>query len=338
MNSSPIEFRCQNCGRRLRIGRGKLGKLVACPRCKQKTEVVLSEDGSDGDELSGKQRPAQQRPAQQRPAQQRPAQQRPAQPTAPPTSDVVPIQLVHDLEAPSSRAATPTAATARAAATDGAATDGAATDGAATDGAATDGAATDGAATDDEPAFSLTKSSILALGILVVALPVVGFGLGWLAGRAVPVVQATRTRQPAFFAGEVVDASGAPDSNAVVLLFSERNSPQSSDRLIVETLRPNATPLKPSDTVVRQLRSFDADTTRTDSLGRFTVRAPDVGRYYLLVLSSKQNSQPSVIPRSDIAQLGRYVDRPADLIRNQRYRWEPIEIDTDRYEYVVQLP
>lgn len=292
MTSTPIEFRCQHCGRRLRIGRGKLGKRVACPRCKQKTDVVLDEEVSAAEELPNSVHPA-----------------------APPQSsgEEVPIQLVHDRSVSPSNAATNAAA-----------------------GTDTNGA--NAASSSDEPTFSLTKPTVLALAVLVVALPVGGFGLGWLAGRAAPVVQASRSRQPAFFSGEVVDASGAPERNAVVLLFSERTAPQSSDRLVVETLRPSATPLKPTDQVVRDMRTFDADTTRTDEQGRFTVRAPDTGSYYLLVVSTKQNSRVSVIPRSDIAQIGRYVDRPADLIRNQRYHWRPIEIKSDQFEHVVKMP
>jgi len=274
-----------------------LGKQVACPRCKQKTDVVLEEEVSDAEDLPNS-----------------------AHPVTPPQSSgiEVPIQLVHD------RSVSPSA------------TPGNDTLGNDTHDRATDGAST--VTSSDEPTFSLAKPTVLALAALVVALPIGGFGLGWLAGRAAPVVQASRARQPAFFSGEVVDARGNPEPNAVVLLFSERTAPQSSDRLVVETLRPNATPLKPTDQVVRDMRTFDADTARTDGLGRFTVRAPDVGSYYLLVLSTKQNSQVSVIPRSDIAQIGRYVDRPADLIRNQRYHWRPIEIKSDHFEYVVKMP
>lgn len=187
-----------------------------------------------------------------------------------------------------------------------------------------------------QPTYSLNRTAITILASLVVALPVAGFGLGWLAGRAAPAVQSTRVRQPALLAGEVLQADGDGDSSAVILLFPVDSAPSSGDRLVVEPLQPSAEPIKPGSALHRRLRSMDADTTRTDGRGSFTVRAPDVGEYYLLVLSARQNSQATVIPREHIAQLGRYVDRPADLIRNHLYRWQQVDIAGDRFDIAVQ--
>jgi hypothetical protein len=135
----------------------------------------------------------------------------------------------------------------------------------------------------------------------------------------------------------VTIGNNEPDPNAVVLLFSVASTPPSREKIAVEMLQPSAPALEPTDSAVKQLHSWDGDVTRTDSRGHFTVRVPDKGSYYLLVVSTTQHNEPAAIDRSDIAQLGRYVTRPADLIRNHRYLWQTLDIQGDVYDHIAHM-
>ena len=44
----PVEFRCTNCRRRLRVPRRWAGKAIECPRCKAKIVVPRQEGSSQG--------------------------------------------------------------------------------------------------------------------------------------------------------------------------------------------------------------------------------------------------------------------------------------------------
>jgi phage FluMu protein Com len=292
-----IEFRCQNCGRRLRVRREKLGKQVACPRCKQRTEVTIPAESAgnstdSSDDATNVASAESANPDRQTVSTPGEASDLPDKPNS--AADVS-IQLVYDRSEP-----------------------------------------TDSQASPSSTAISLTRTGVLTLTILIAGLPMCGFALGWLAGRAVPAVQAVRPRQPCFLSGQVT-VRDEPDPNAVVLLFSATSSPPSREKLAVEILQPSAAVLKPTHNAVKQLHSWDGDLTRTDSDGRFTVRVPDKGAYYLLVLSTTLHKESAAIDRSDIAQLGRYVTRPANLIRNHRYLWQTLDVKGDVYDHDVDV-
>jgi DNA-directed RNA polymerase subunit RPC12/RpoP len=333
MGTSPIEFRCHHCGRRLRTSRHKIGKQVVCPRCRQKTLVELPNKEPAAhfvDSAAVEAPPIEAPPIETAPIETAPIETVPVE-TAPlePTRRHEPIAdspRTLDAAAPPT-AAPPTAAPPTAAPPTAAPP---------STGAPTE--ATHSSASAPASTLALSRTTVLALVLLTAILPLAGFAMGWLAGRAVPADSEAAPRQPCLLSGQVLLPTGEADADAVVVLLSDRNTPSSIERFPANLLLPSAQPIEPTDILFKNMRSHDADATRSDSNGRFTVRPPDHGAYYLLVLSTKQNDEPNAIPRADIAQMGRYVDRPADLIRNHRYRWTDLKITGDRLDHQVQLP
>ena len=67
-----------------------------------------------------------------------------------------------------------------------------------------------------------------------------------------------------------------------------------------------------------------------DADGKFQVRLPDTGRYFVLVVSSNAYRNAGQDPsRGDIAQLGRYVQPPMDLLGQSKYEWRERTIRSD---------
>jgi hypothetical protein len=202
-----------------------------------------------------------------------------------------------------------------------------------------DTAAGEGASAEPQPRvdpaqIAVPRSILYLQGGLLALVAVACFGLGVLFGtitgtRTEPQVHVPR---PCVVAGTVVtrDSRGGdePDDGAVVLIVPQNARPD--ERVNVEGLRPGDPMPDRDHPSLRAFTALGGDYTRTDAQGHFRLRVPDTGEYFLLVVSHRaKRTGDEPLNRTHIAQIGGYVIPAAQLIGEQRYRWQTDRIDRD---------
>jgi hypothetical protein len=189
---------------------------------------------------------------------------------------------------------------------------------------------------------NLSRRTVLQLGILLSVLPLLSFLLGFVAGRMSKSTAMQSVPRPAFVAGRVLaqqDGELRGDADSLIMVFPEAHRPTAEERLAVEDfLLENPLP-DGQHATLQALRSLGGDVSRTGTRGEFVLRVPDSGDYFLLAVSRNHRRNPGEpIARKDIAELGRYLTRPADLLRAQSYAWKTIEVEGDLDAVLVRFP
>lgn len=190
---------------------------------------------------------------------------------------------------------------------------------------------------------SVPRFVLFSQGIALGLVALVAFALGVLAGggeRGSGSANASGSDAPRVFSGKVehVTSGGTkfPDEGAVVLLLPQQERPATEERPAALGLRPED-PLPPASAPNLQLlKLMGASYARTDVAGQFRVTLPRGGKYFLLVVSHHAaRRQGKDVNRADLAALGRYVNSPADLLGDRRYRWRAEEIVRDAEVSIV---
>jgi len=202
------------------------------------------------------------------------------------------------------------------------------------DTAAGEGASAEPQSRVDPAQIAVPRSILYLQGGLLVLVAVACFGLGVLFGT----ITGTRTEpqlhvpRPCVIGGTVVTRGSRdgdePDDGAVVLIVPQNARPD--ERVNVEGLRPGDPMPDRDHPSLRAFTALGGDYTRTDAQGHFRLRVPDTGEYFLLVVSHRaKRSGDEPLNRTHIAEIGGYVIPAAQLIGEQRYRWQTQRIDRD---------
>ena len=92
--------------------------------------------------------------------------------------------------------------------------------------------------------------------------------------------------------------------------------------LPIAGLRPSDPPPVAGDATSAALAAFGGAATRAEASGNFTFFVPAAGRYRILMISHQAARGPDERPeQSDLSELGKYFESPADLLKGYRYRW-----------------
>ena len=187
---------------------------------------------------------------------------------------------------------------------------------------------------------AVPRSVLYAQGILLAVVALASFVLGILIGSSGKTQVVELPAQPCVLTGfvEYVGGSGQnrPDNGAIVLVVPTEERPSRESKAEVAGLRPgDPIPRDDSDNL-RIIRSIGGAYTRVDADGQFQIQLPDTGRYFVLVVSGNAYRTAGQDPnRGDIAQLGRYVQPPMDLLGQSKYEWRERTIRSDESLTVV---
>jgi hypothetical protein len=176
------------------------------------------------------------------------------------------------------------------------------------------------------------RSVIFAQGLLLGAVALVFFVLGLIVGtRSQDAQHPTRSSSYAV-TGTVrwTDETRqvVPDAASRVIILPVVVRPD--QKAGVEGFRPRDA--EPDDThpAVAMIRSIGGDTGPVDHLGRYRVRVPAPGRYFLLILSRHARRPVGEPPQArDLAELGRYFVPATNLLEDQQYLWREIQLRGD---------
>jgi hypothetical protein len=103
------------------------------------------------------------------------------------------------------------------------------------------------------------------------------------------------------------------------------------ERIGVAGLRPGDPPPEPMQRGVEIIRTIGGAYARADDQGRYQLRLPDRGTYYVLVVSNHaEQASLDEIKTPDLLKMGRYFDTPTDLLGKQKYQWTEITLRADR--------
>jgi hypothetical protein len=176
-------------------------------------------------------------------------------------------------------------------------------------------------------------SVVVMQGILLAVMAVAGVTTGWLAAGRSPLLMP----QPCFLTGKILlsnpDGTTRPGEGALVVLFPEQDRPERSGRIPAGLFLqhgPNAAGNPSSDQLLDRLRQLGGDLCRVEEAGFYYVRARQPGTYFVLYLAPSTRNDAAPLDRQVLAELGRYVDRPHELLGPRRFRWQRIELRGDR--------
>ena len=179
---------------------------------------------------------------------------------------------------------------------------------------------------------AVPRRVLYAQGILLAVVAIVSFVLGMMMGGgrgAKEVVNAAPV--PCVLSGKVTYAttggSNLPDDGSVVIVLPTEQRPAPTGKAPVEGLRPgDPIPRDESDNL-RIIQSIGGAYARTDNTGGYQLTLPDAGRYFVLIVSkNKYRAAGEELDKADIAQLGRYVQPPTELLGESKYTWREVNL------------
>lgn len=190
----------------------------------------------------------------------------------------------------------------------------------------------------DPTKVAVPRRILYLQGILLGVVALSCFALGVLVGASRsgggPEVHVP---QPCFVRGTIAIRSGAgdpiPDQGAVAIVVPQDRHPEQKAEL--DGLRPQDPPPDDTHPGLLAIQSIGGAYARTDENGRFELRVPDTGKYYLLVISTRRSGSTEDHPKSELAQIGRFFQLTPDLFGGNDYRWQPETIRRDRELNVV---
>ena len=293
----PIRFHCEHCGQHLSASAQKAGAALKCPKCRRRLRVPESEETKNSTKP-----PPEPSPPEPGLSASSPSASSPQERGQPKLQEFVVFdrdeELVYERANPSPRRLD----TSRS----------------------------------DQDKVAVDRRVIYMQGALLGVVALVCFALGVVVGSAVPTPVAQQFEpRPCVVQGriEFVDDAGSAtaDSGAVALILPREARVQFDEKQSLETLLPGS-PIPgeahPALAVVRQL---GGDYARTDDDGRYELRVPDTGKYFVLFISRNLRRDENTAPdRTHVAQLGRYFLPMETFLDDLQYRWEEQTVDRDQ--------
>jgi hypothetical protein len=173
-------------------------------------------------------------------------------------------------------------------------------------------------------------------GALLGVVALVAFTLGALAGSAV-LSPAPPQTEPCTIRGSVTFTSGPrmrADAGAAIALLPQ-TAGRWEERAPVAGLGPGDSPLDDDQRGLSIIRAAGGACARADLNGRFELRLPHPGRYWLLVVSHERRADQKSGLAADVRNLTRFFDNPGALLAGHTYRLSSEIIRVDKQINVV---
>lgn len=122
-----------------------------------------------------------------------------------------------------------------------------------------------------------------------------------------------------------------PDEQAVLIVLPEKTAPEHP--WSIEGFRPWETAQPPPPATRDALTEMGGTFTRVDQEGHFSVVLPEEGRYRVLIIS-RHLARSGMADELALQQIGKYFVRPSDLVGDQKFTWQSVEIDSQAQPFV----
>jgi hypothetical protein len=118
------------------------------------------------------------------------------------------------------------------------------------------------------------------------------------------------------------------DDGALIVALPQKSVPDEKAPT-VDLFPPNAV-APPMHRGIEIIRVLGGGVQRADATGNFKLSLPK-GDYFVLVVSNIQDRPASqTIPTAHVAEMGRFLEQPKDLIGKRKYRWEKVTLKTNQ--------
>jgi phage FluMu protein Com len=291
----PIKFACEHCGARLSVSSRKAGAQAKCPKCQQVLQIPATARGEDAAPPDTAGQPSG------------------APPAAGPREEGDPLAefLVYDSEAELIYATDDEDSTSQAGFR----------------------------ASLDPHKIAIPRSILYMQGALLGLVALFSLLIGVLFGRGCsPAAQIADDGPQACLVTGVValqDARGetTPDAGAVVVIVPRDLRPERQASML--GLRPQDPPPDPDHDGLQTLFGLGGDYARTDAEGRFQLRVPNRGNYFLLAISAHAGQDDREQPKSTLAQIGRFFQLTPNMFEGHALRWQEEKVQRDRQLNIV---
>jgi hypothetical protein len=191
----------------------------------------------------------------------------------------------------------------------------------------------------DANKLAVPRSVLYMQGILIGTVALMGFTLGILVGAGTSGRRdnGDDQPQPCLISGVigVQNETGEthPDVGAVAIVVPRDQHPEQKAELF--GLRPQDPRPNDDHAGLQVIRSLGGDYARADADGRYQLKVPDAGDYFLLVISAGSERNAEDQPKAVLAQIGRFFQLSADLFGGRAYQWQEETVRRDRQLNVV---
>ena len=181
---------------------------------------------------------------------------------------------------------------------------------------------------------AVSRRVLYMQGFLLAAVALGSLVVGILIGRATvaPPVAEFSFPRPCLIAGSIAyqDEQGVdrPDRGAVAIVVPRDLRPET--KINLTGLRPQDPSPSEDDPALQALRTLGGDYCRADVDGRFWLRVPDHGPYFVMFISAARSQQEDSPPREHLAQIGRFFRLDPNLFDGHAYVWREEQITSDR--------
>lgn len=327
----PIRFACTQCRQALQIASRKAGTIIKCPKC----QAVLTVPAAGSPSRVATQPPAAapKAPVPQREAQ--PSVEAPKQRDAPSFSslhievapeDVRPAKLEPDFTSVIVFDDVPAALTTPAA------------NYPVTPPSSTPTAPRSPATNTvpfDPRLVAVSRTVLYAQAILIAAVAMLSFAIGYYAGRGVrqpSPEELLANQQPVLIEGDVVfqdNGSDVPDAGAVIIAVPHGRAP--GQKFAIDGLKPGD-PLGPEGGVNLAIQAVESEGgayARADENGQFRLNVRP-GKYWIVAISSASKRPAGMLPTiHDVKTLGHYFDNAVNLLGDHRYQLSEKQLPED---------
>lgn len=204
--------------------------------------------------------------------------------------------------------------------------------------------------TDDEPPqpsgpvdrnlVAVPRIALYTQGVMLGLVALVCFALGVIVGGGFASNDGTARAapRPCVIEGTVTYVGSTnreiPDAGALVLALPKDEKPE--ERASSEGLRPQDAPPLEEHPGLKMVRAIHGAYARTDGEGRYRLRLPDVGEYYVLFVShGAERSAADTFDHDHLAQIGNYFVPAHELLGDKKYEWKLHLVRADEQLNVV---
>ncbi|MCH5373330.1 MAG: hypothetical protein JJ992_05100, partial [Planctomycetes bacterium] len=191
----------------------------------------------------------------------------------------------------------------------------------------------------DPNKLAVSRTVLYAQGALLGLVALFSFAIGVMVGlgAAGDTDGPDQPPQPCLIEGTaVVQVDGGearPDIGAVAIVLPRDFHPDRKAEIV--GLRPQDPLPGDNHEGLRTIKSIGGDYVRADDQGRFQLRVPDRGNYFLLVISASASRPDGEQPKSVLAQIGRFFQLTPNLFEGHAYRWREEIVRRDRELSIV---
>lgn len=172
---------------------------------------------------------------------------------------------------------------------------------------------------------------VYAQGVALAVVATLSFVIGVLTGNGAAAPATVGPKDCKLYGTISFKLAGASktDDGAVVVALPQKAAVDEKAESAELSPKKNTPP--PTHRSLQIIRQLGGAYTRTDRQGKFELKLPQAGPYYVLVVSNNLKQKGGDDEKTlDLMQMGKFLKEPRQLLDKQRYQWSVTNIRGDQ--------